>query len=256
MLIHHPEMSAKRGRNSTNDNIIIKKVDEHFNVAMQKLKESIGYIQSYTNKVYLRLSEVFKRPDRSNADLLKRLALEDKTTDSEPLHNLSTTSSYFYGRTDELKKISKKLESDNHELDSDIITLFGIGGVGKSSLGERYAKQSLRAHKYDAVFWIRSETLAAIQDSFVEIARVLGFELAANVDLTMNKVKEWLSRTSEFASQDSVKHELIYVLSEEVLIDIRQLGRPWASRKTHATRTCKDNCNNKISMACSQTQRL
>lgn len=89
-------------------------------------------------------------------------------------------------------------ESDTQEETPPSFTIYGIGGVGKSALARRYAQQQLENRAYDAVFWIRSEALAAIQDFFLEIARRIGVTSSANIDLTITKVMDWLSKTSEY----------------------------------------------------------
>jgi hypothetical protein len=198
-LTPNPERQLVQNRRITNDTSIKQAMYEKFEELNHKLNDAIDHIQRHTKLPYVRLGEDFKKPDRGNTDLLKRLALEDQNESGEQLHNLPLILTYFYGRTKELRKMSEKLEAV-HEIESYIFTLFGIGGVGKSSLAERYAKQSLHAQTYSAVFWIRSETLESIQDSFVEIACRLDFELAANIDLTTSKVKDWLTKTSEFST--------------------------------------------------------
>ena len=80
-------------------------------------------------------------------------------------------------------------------------TIFGIGGVGKSSLAVAFAHSCRANSTYDAIFWIRSETSIAIQESFTEIACALELPRASgdhgsNIIL----VKDWLNKTCMFQS--------------------------------------------------------
>jgi len=143
------------------------------------------------------LREDFKKQRRATIDSKSELGLEEKGGDRSPVHTLPIESIYCYGRGTELKTVAEHLESTEQKDGLRIFTLWGIGGIGKSHLAQQYAYKSIRERNatdrpYDYVFWIRSENLAAIQDSFSQISDVLGLSRSSNIDEVMTKIKMWL----------------------------------------------------------------
>lgn len=78
----------------------------------------------------------------------------------------------FYGRGDELKKLESLFASNM------TVSLFGTGGVGKSHLAWKYAKDAQeRAATQNATlhtFWVQAQNSSTITTSFESIAAVIG----------------------------------------------------------------------------------
>lgn len=79
------------------------------------------------------------------------------------------------------------------------LALYGIGGVGKSSVALRYAETRIRRMELDAMFWIAGEKEVNIRQSFTDIAVRLKLPGAQLRDHDQNRtlVLDWLQNTSE-----------------------------------------------------------
>jgi hypothetical protein len=103
----------------------------------------------------------------------------------------------FIGRAEELERINKHLSESKSTEDAEpnVVTIRGIGGVGKTQLALEYLFENKQAYK--GRFWIRAEDTVIIQQDFAQISKVLDTGDTAVVDLkkAVQKVKEWLSAT-------------------------------------------------------------
>ncbi|KAK0612447.1 hypothetical protein B0T17DRAFT_407350 [Bombardia bombarda] len=80
----------------------------------------------------------------------------------------------FVGRSDYLDDISayfRRGAAAGKNDDLCIYSICGIGGVGKTELALQYAKQ--HAHEYDALLWVRAETVESLRQDFTKIAMAL-----------------------------------------------------------------------------------
>jgi hypothetical protein len=102
----------------------------------------------------------------------------------------------FYGRKDELEKISDHLKPKGDK-SYRTYTIYGRRGIGKTEIALQFAH--LNPAGYDAVFWVQSETSVAIRQSFTDIAVALDLPGAlkdGHDEENLIAVKEWLKRTS------------------------------------------------------------
>ncbi|KAK4059480.1 hypothetical protein Trihar35433_10756 [Trichoderma harzianum] len=76
----------------------------------------------------------------------------------------------FFGRESTFEEIDQVLGRDGSATAFQSITLFGFGGIGKSSIAARYIEKKMEEKKYDAVFWVYGETTASLRQSFTDIA--------------------------------------------------------------------------------------
>ncbi|KAI0805273.1 P-loop containing nucleoside triphosphate hydrolase protein [Xylaria sp. FL0064] len=114
------------------------------------------------------------------------LSFEDDAEDQDELASIVDVSDYFadypvnllpmthlgaifHGREEVMKKIDEALEGPHHRLRS--VLIHGLGGVGKTQTALNYAHTN--AAKYDAIFWVRSETTLSINHNTSNIARSL-----------------------------------------------------------------------------------
>ncbi|KAK5627028.1 hypothetical protein RRF57_002743 [Xylaria bambusicola] len=123
--------------------------------------------------------------DPSYTDRVERMELEKRTRQADfannigvsddlvvyPIHLLPNAhhGAVFHGRADTLDLISTCLEGTADTLHS--VLIHGFGGVGKTQTALQYAHQN--ASKYDAIFWIQSETTLSINASITKIVRGL-----------------------------------------------------------------------------------
>ena len=76
--------------------------------------------------------------------------------------------------------------------------LCGLGGIGKTQLAIEYAFS--RRHLYDMVFWIHAESIAKLNQSFMNMAtelHLLDVKNPGSQVLGRNVAFEWLSNSSE-----------------------------------------------------------
>ena len=80
------------------------------------------------------------------------------------------------------------------------LALFGLGGVGKSSVALKYAEKKIKHNELDAMFWVPSERLVTIQQTFTTIAQRLRLSDARATDHSENQalVINWLQNTRKF----------------------------------------------------------
>lgn len=79
------------------------------------------------------------------------------------------------------------------------LALHGLGGVGKSTVALRYSENKLQRGELDALFWVYSEKLVSIRQSFTDVALRLKLPDARPGDHDENRavVLNWLQHTRE-----------------------------------------------------------
>ncbi|MGB5715335.1 MAG: NB-ARC domain-containing protein [Waterburya sp.] len=86
--------------------------------------------------------------------------------------------SSFYGREKELAQLEKKIIQDQYHL----MTLLGMGGIGKTSLAVKFAQQN--QHKFKYVIWRNLRHTPLLQDLLRDL---LGFFNHNNLPTTINE---------------------------------------------------------------------
>lgn len=109
----------------------------------------------------------------------------------------TTRISRFFDRDDILHKIDDHFRKDSNAESFQSLALYGLGGVGKSSVASKYANMKLRRDELDAMFWVQSEKLVSIRQSFTDIAMRLKLPDARPKDHDENRalVLDWLRNT-------------------------------------------------------------
>lgn len=105
----------------------------------------------------------------------------------------------FFDRTDVVQKIAEYFSKVDLETSFRSFALYGLGGVGKSSIALRYVETLLHRGELDAMFWVHSEKPVTISQSFTDIALRLKLPDAGLKDHHENRalVLNWLQQTSE-----------------------------------------------------------
>ena len=133
-----------------------------------------------------------------NNEMQAMMSLEKETT-AFPCYSLPIKSAYFYGREQQLQNMSEHLDPSRPEDDLRTVVIYGLGGIGKTALATAFSQQCRSSNRFDAIFWIRSQTMAEIRDSCFELTQLLGFAHtggAADRDSNILKIKNWLSNAS------------------------------------------------------------
>ena len=104
----------------------------------------------------------------------------------------------FLGRDDALRELDAYLNSAPAQAKLRNAVIFGMGGIGKSTVAAQYARLSREQTRYDAIFWMEAEKPSTLRKSFTTIAKILEHSRCSDDDEN-NKmlVMEWLSKTSQ-----------------------------------------------------------
>ncbi|KAI1352908.1 Tetratricopeptide-like helical [Xylaria sp. FL0043] len=105
--------------------------------------------------------------------------------------------SRFFGREDVIENMDLYFGKIDTATSFSSLAIYGLGGIGKSTIALRYAEQKLRQDELDALFWVHSEKLASIRQSFTDIAMRLRLADAMQGDHSKNQalVLNWLQHT-------------------------------------------------------------
>lgn len=103
----------------------------------------------------------------------------------------------FFDRIDVIDKMEEYFGRVDLTTKFVSLALHGLGGVGKSTVALRYAEKLLQRGAVDALFWVRSEKLVNISQSFTDIALRLKLPDARQGDHDENRalVLNWLQKT-------------------------------------------------------------
>lgn len=109
----------------------------------------------------------------------------------------------FCGRQNMLSQVEIHLaprsrSSTEFKMGIQSFALCGLGGIGKTQLAIEYAFS--RRHLYDMVFWIHAESIAKLNQSFMNMAaelHLLDVKNPGSQVLGRNVAFEWLSNSSE-----------------------------------------------------------
>lgn len=105
------------------------------------------------------------------------------------------------GREEELRKLREALDPQKDNPQSRSLALYGMGGVGKSTIALQYANNA--RNLYDAIFWISADNIIKMMQDFLDIAQKLDLvpkdRKSEDANAAMAKVKAWLNETSKLA---------------------------------------------------------
>jgi predicted ATPase/DNA-binding SARP family transcriptional activator len=124
-------------------------------------------------------SELSVEPSAETNYLYKRLSRGEwipKKLDDHPVHDLPTPPTPFVGRDEELRDIKERISDPECRL----LTLVGIGGIGKSRLALQVAFDLVDAYK-NGVFFI---PLASVESATLLVSTIIeaiGFQIAGEV---------------------------------------------------------------------------
>ncbi|KAH6626633.1 Tetratricopeptide-like helical [Chaetomium sp. MPI-SDFR-AT-0129] len=158
-----------------------------------------------------------KAPNRANDDASSKPDLQDSPNNSAshlmqvslakdpaklPCVVLPTIRTpRFFDRAELIQRIEEHYDNnlsagaDEHPFRS--LALHGLSGVGKTTIALKYAENKLHRGELDALFWVYSEKLVSLKQSFTNIALRLKLPEARSGDHEENRavVLNWLQQT-------------------------------------------------------------
>ncbi|KAK2795921.1 hypothetical protein FQN51_009579 [Onygenales sp. PD_10] len=133
------------------------------------------------------LSEMVERQKISRRDTFKEV--EHRF----PCFELPPRRDHFVGREAQITKMTKYFAGLRNSRAPGALCIYGLGGIGKSSLALHYAWYCRDNQLYDVIFWIHSETPRKMKESYTSIALQLGLTSdMENEEINVLMVKKWL----------------------------------------------------------------
>lgn len=108
--------------------------------------------------------------------------------DREPVRfNMRESVKLFTGRVGELEDLHERLQNEGGQVViSQVATVTGLGGIGKTELARRYAQEYIEDYGGN-VIWINSETQQSLRGSFKELAKELNMTTREEIDGNMQE---------------------------------------------------------------------
>lgn len=110
-----------------------------------------------------------------------------------------TGTTRFFDRTDFSDRIDTAFATASKQKKFQSVGLYGLGGVGKSTVAYKYVEHKFNEKELQAVFWVHGEKVMSMKQSFTSIAkelRVPDFKEQEHDDNFL-LVQRWLRSTGE-----------------------------------------------------------
>ncbi len=182
------------------DRLTNREIADQLHLAESTVKDYVGNI----------LSKLYVKNRRQAVERAEFLGLldDDHTQIKLPFPNLPAEPTPFIGRKNELANIKELLE------DTRLLTLIGPGGIGKSRLALKAAKELSKDYR-DGVFFIPLAAINSTETINQTIAENLGFPMATNEDPQIQLIR-YLRNKHLLLVLDNFEHLLegTYIVSE------------------------------------------
>jgi ATPase subunit of ABC transporter with duplicated ATPase domains len=154
-----------------------------------------------THKDLENLLQLVKAQVRSQAMGIQSVLITDTDNTVRKLLMLPPTKTdQHYDRDNVFKDLDNKLAVQDRVPSFLSVALFGLSGVGKSTVVSTYAEARFREKFYDVILWARGENSVSLRQSFTEIAlrlRLSGAQHHSH-DQNLILVQDWFQSTRKF----------------------------------------------------------
>jgi hypothetical protein len=180
-----------------------KLLDEQFSASSRKFDDVLSRAEKlskfsgrFSQPRLISASTAASESDSLSASL-KRVSLPDEQARQQCVILPSIRTSRFFDRIDVVQNIDDYFNQVDPEQSFRSLALHGLAGVGKSTVALRFAENKFRRGELDALFWVHSEKLVSIRQSFTDIAIRLKLTDAHQGDHDENRflVLNWLQHT-------------------------------------------------------------
>jgi hypothetical protein len=179
-------------------------LDEHFASVISDIVDAVSRLE--------KLSQIAQRSGPGYQGNMSRVqsGLTASTLSSGPSEEKASLPCFifpasrtvrFFDRADTIADMREYFDYEPTDPDNSFqsLALYGLGGVGKSTVALKFAESRLHRDELDALLWVSSEKEVSIKQSFTDIAVRLKLPGADPKDQDENRtlVLDWLQKTSE-----------------------------------------------------------
>ena len=110
-----------------------------------------------------------------------------------------TKTTRLFDREEIFEKLDQRLDPVAWKTSFRSVALYGLGGVGKSTIASTYVERKFGEHVYDIILWVRGEKSSSLRQSFTDIAvrlKLLGAQPQTH-DENLISVQDWFQSTGK-----------------------------------------------------------
>jgi hypothetical protein len=109
------------------------------------------------------------------------------------IFNVPVMTRTFVGREEQLRQLKERLVGDGAVAITQVHAIHGMGGVGKTQLAARYARE--HRDDYDVIWWLRAEQQPTLWADVAGLAVALGLaDAKADEQHAITAAQEWFER--------------------------------------------------------------
>lgn len=183
---NNPNASIKRPAWSQFNRQFLKTIED-LKLQSRRVDEEVDMIRMRRETMTAETIEVMKN--------LKETKLEDQV--KLPCHMIPFgLNPRFFSRDREVDMVRKALDPAQGHEKLQVMSIHGLGGVGKSQIALHYANTSMKT--YDVIAWIPSETQVKMTQALSKLAKKLGLPKGDDSEDDYQaslKVKDWLNES-------------------------------------------------------------
>jgi tetratricopeptide (TPR) repeat protein len=113
------------------------------------------------------------------------------------IFNVPVMTRTFVGREEQLRQLKERLVGDGAVAITQVHAIHGLGGVGKTQLAARYARE--HRDDYDVIWWLRTERPETLRTDLAGLAVALGIaDAEADEQDAFAAVQQWLERNGRW----------------------------------------------------------